>query len=77
MADPGWSDDDIANLRRAIASGVLSVEYGGPPARKQVFQSLAEMRSLLAEMVAARAAQSGIRRRFRRVKFSQGFGSDE
>lgn len=46
-----WTQDDIDSLKEAIKTGVLSVRYDGPPARTIVYQSLAEMRKLLAEMV--------------------------
>jgi hypothetical protein len=61
MADPFWTEADILALRTAIASGVLSVSYSGPPARQVTYQSLDAMRALLAEMrqeVAAAAGQS-------------------
>jgi len=45
-----WTQADIDKLKAAIAEGVLSVSYAGPPARTLTYQSLAEMRSLLAEM---------------------------
>lgn len=47
-----WTEDDVTTLKTAIASGVLSVEYSGPPARRITYQSLDAMRSLLAEMIA-------------------------
>lgn len=45
-----WTQADIDKLKTAVASGVLSVEYAGPPAHKITYQSLAEMRALLAQM---------------------------
>lgn len=45
-----WTQADIDTLKKAVASGVLTVSYSGPPARLQTYQSLAEMRSLLADM---------------------------
>lgn len=45
-----WTESDVTTLRAAVASGVLTVRYDGPPARMITYQSLAEMRSLLAEM---------------------------
>lgn len=50
MADPLWTQDDIDRLRKAVASGALRVEYDGPPARSITYQSLSEMRALLAAM---------------------------
>jgi hypothetical protein len=51
-----WSQTDIDTLRAAVASGVLSVSYAGPPARSITYQSLKDMRELLAEMTATSAA---------------------
>jgi len=45
-----WTQEDINRLKQAISSGVLSVRFEGPPARTVTYHSLAEMRSLLAEM---------------------------
>lgn len=67
-----WTQADIDNLKAAVASGLLSVRYDGPPGRTIVYQSLAEMRSLLASMQAEVGAASG-RRSFRRVATSKGF----
>lgn len=50
MAETIWTAEDIATLRAAVASGVLSVSYAGPPARSVTYQSLGAMRELLAEM---------------------------
>lgn len=47
-----WTQAEIDALKAAVASGVLSVTYAGPPARTITYQSLADMRALLAEMVA-------------------------
>ena len=69
MSDPIWTEADITALKAAIAGGVLSVEYDGPPKRKITYQSLDAMRSLLASMV--REVRGS--RRFTRVKFSKGF----
>jgi hypothetical protein len=45
-----WSQEDIDKLKAAIASGILSVTFDGPPRRSITYQSLREMRDLLAEM---------------------------
>lgn len=42
-----WTDAQREALRAAIASGVLTVSFGG---RSVTYQSLREMRNLLAEM---------------------------
>lgn len=54
-----WTQTDIDTLKAAVASGVLQVRYDGPPARMVQYQSLREMRELLASMVADVAAASG------------------
>jgi hypothetical protein len=51
-----WSQEEIDKLRGAIASGILTVTYAGPPARSVTYQSLREMRDLLAEMTASSSA---------------------
>jgi hypothetical protein len=51
MSAETWTQDDIDNLKAAIASGVLSVRYAGPPERSVTYHNLTEMRRLLASMV--------------------------
>ncbi len=68
-----WTQDDIDKLKAAVASGVLSVSYAGPPARNITYQSLAAMRSLLAEMVGQVSASSTGGTKFRRAAFGKGF----
>lgn len=68
MADI-WTQADIDKLKVAIASGVLTVKYEGPPARETTYQSLGAMRSLLAEMVRQVSKPSP----FRLASFSGGF----
>lgn len=57
--DPLWTQDDIDALKAAIRTGVLSVSYDGPPRRTLTYQSLAEMRSLLAAMVSEVSRATG------------------
>lgn len=45
-----WTQADVDALKVAVASGVLSVRYDGPPARTITYHSLTEMRALLASM---------------------------
>lgn len=48
-----YTQDDIDALKAAIASGALQVTFGsGPDSRTVKYRSLAEMRSILADMVA-------------------------
>lgn len=51
MAASLWTEADITTLKAAIASGVLSVSYTGPPSRTVTYQSLNQMRALLGDMV--------------------------
>ena len=63
----GWTQTDLETLRAACASGVLTVSYSGPPARTITYQSLAEMRKLLAAVVAELAGTAGTRPSYRRA----------
>lgn len=45
-----WTTQQRDELEAAIASGVLTVEYSGPPARKQTYQSIDAMLKVLALM---------------------------
>lgn len=45
-----WTQTDVDNLKAAIAQGILTVSYDGPPKRTITYQSLNGMRSLLASM---------------------------
>lgn len=64
-----WTQADVDQLKAAIATGVLSVDYEGPPKRMVTYQSLGAMRALLAEMV----RQVNGTTSFRRASFSKGF----
>lgn len=64
-----WTQIDIDELKVAIKSGVLSVSYSGPPSRTVTYQSLAEMRSLLASMI----RDVGGNASYRRVQWRKGF----
>lgn len=66
-----WTQAEIDTLKAAIASGVLTVTYAGPPQRSVTYQSLTQMRALLAEM----RRDVGDYRRYRRVAHSKGFRS--
>ncbi len=43
-----WTQSDVDALHSAIASGVLSVRYAGPPMREVVYQSIDAMLKALA-----------------------------
>jgi len=54
-----WTQVDVDALKAAVASGVLAVSYDGPPRRSVTYQSLEQMRALLAEMVSSVATAGG------------------
>lgn len=45
-----WTQADIDTLRTAIASGILSVSYAGPPSRTITYQSTDAMLKALSLM---------------------------
>jgi hypothetical protein len=51
-----WTQLELDTLKAAIASGILTVVYDGPPRRSVTYQSLSEMRDLLADMAGSIAA---------------------
>jgi hypothetical protein len=69
---PTWSQSDVDELKAAIRTGVQTVHYSGPPARTVTYQSLAEMRSLLAEMVAQVGNAAGTRKSRRLAAYRKG-----
>lgn len=64
-----WTQADIDALKEALKGGVLSVSYDGPPRRSITYQSLSEMRKLLADMT----ADVNDAPTYRRAKFNKGF----
>lgn len=64
---------EIETLRRAIAMGALRVVYDGPPKRDVTYRSLAEMRSILAEM---EADQDDAPKKVRAIRFTTSKGLD-
>lgn len=68
-----WTQTEVDQLRAAVASGVLTVSYAGPPARTITYQSLAEMRALLAEMTASVGSADGSRPSVRYATTRKGF----
>lgn len=70
-----WTQDDINTLKGAVATGVLEVRYDGPPARTVIYQSLSEMRALLASMAQEVAVASG-KSLYSVVSTSKGFGGN-
>lgn len=65
-----WTQADIDALKATIASGALTVNYAGPPQREITYQSLGEMRRLLADMI----SQVNGSKSWRHATFSKGFG---
>jgi hypothetical protein len=54
-----WTQTDVDALKAAVASGILTVTYDGPPRRSITYQSLDAMRGLLASMQQEVAAAAG------------------
>ncbi len=65
-----WTQADIDTLKAAIASGVLSVSYAGPPARSITYQSMTAMLQALAMM--EQAVGGGSSTRYRLVATKKG-----
>lgn len=72
MSGIEWTQADIDRLKEAVARGVSSVTYDGPPRRTVQYQSLSEMRRLLASM--NRQVQGAPRNR--KAQFRKGFRDD-
>lgn len=70
-----WTQADVDNLKVAIASGVLSVRYDGPPARTITYQSLGDMRALLSSMQQDVARSQGKSTTYRLAGTTKGFGT--
>ena len=71
-----WTESDVIALKRAIATGLRRVEFvSGDHRRVQEFQSLADMRKLLADMEAEAAGNAvALARPVRRVaSYDPGF----
>lgn len=69
---PIWTQADLDTLKSAVASGVLTVIYDGPPRRQVTYQNLTEMRRLLSEMVADVGRTAGTGTAYRLVSTSKG-----
>jgi phosphate uptake regulator len=54
-----WTQADVDSLKAAVASGILTVRFDGPPSRMITYQSLREMRDLLASMLSDVASSQG------------------
>ncbi len=67
-----WTQQEIDTLRAAIASGVLTVTYDGPPRRSITYQSLQAMRELLASMEQSAAVAAGGRSKYTLVSTRKG-----
>ncbi len=68
-----YTQAEVDVLKAAIVSGVLVVSYDGPPKRMVQYQSLPEMRALLASMIADIAQAAGTRVSVRYAAFKKGF----
>lgn len=68
-----WTESDLAALEAAIASGVKSVSFAGPPARTVTYQDVGAMEKARDVMRREIAAASGTRVTHRHATFSRGF----
>jgi hypothetical protein len=69
-----WTQLQLDTLRAAIASGLLTVTYDGPPKRSVTYQSLKEMLALAAAMQQDINAAAGTTS-YRLVSTRKGFSS--
>lgn len=67
-----WTQSDIDTLKAAIASGVLSVSYAGPPARSITYQSMEAMLQALALMEQSVSAAAGTSTNYRLASTRKG-----
>ncbi len=65
----GWTQADIDSLKAAIATGVLTVSYAGPPSRTVQYHSPDAMMRTLATMVREVSGTPN----YRRVRHNKGF----
>lgn len=75
MSGATWTQNDIDSLKAAIVSGVLEVEYDGPPRRREVYQSTQAMLNVLAIASQGVSATTG-KKNFRLVTYRKGFYDD-
>lgn len=71
--DTVWTEDDIATLKAALASGILTVSYSGPPSRTVTYQSTTAMLALLKDITAQVGNAAGTRRPYRFAVTKKGF----
>lgn len=64
-----YTQTQIDELSAAIATGILTVSYSGPPARTITYQSIAAMQAQLARMVASLDRAAGTRVTSRRAAY--------
>jgi hypothetical protein len=72
MSGTVWTQTDVEKLAAAIATGVLTVRYDGPPKREITYQDLPAMRALLAQMRSELARAAG-GKSYTLAKTSKGF----
>ncbi len=71
-----YTQEEIDALKAVIVTGALTVKYSGPPSREVTYHSLAEMRVLLAAMIADLAAAAGTTPTVRFATIRSGFYPD-
>jgi hypothetical protein len=60
-----WTQADVDSIKVALASGLLTVSYSGPPARSVMYQSTKQLMELLAMMQADLDDTAGTRTKYR------------
>lgn len=69
-----WTQADIDRLKTAIASGIVTVSYDGPPRRTVQYQNTKDMLAALAAMEAEVVIATGTGRSTSTVaRFTKGF----
>lgn len=68
----GYTQADVDTLRAACASGILTVNYSGPPARSITYQSTEAMLIVLGRAVAELANAAGTRAPFKLINSRKG-----
>lgn len=68
-----WTQAEIEELERAIAAGVQSVTFSGPPSRTVTYQSAKDMRETLAQMRSELATAEQRRVSVRYASLRKGF----
>jgi hypothetical protein len=67
-----WTQSDIDTLKAAMATGILTVTYDGPPRRSVTYQSLDAMSKQLSQMQRSVAQAAGKAKPYRLATMRKG-----